>query len=325
MLHILRILLMLLFMWQSYIAHSQGTGWRPSRVVEMVVPTSPGGGTDETARIIHSILQGMDGLDMVVLNRGGAGGGIAYAYMNRVEGNAHSLSLSTLNLVTNSLTGGHPLSHTDITPIAHLFSEYPVLVVKAGSAISSGKELIRQLSENPASRSFAFSPGLGGALHLATAAAIKGGGVDLKKVTVVPYQSAGEVTTAVIGGHIDVGVMNPPIAITQSLAGRVKMIAIVSPNRLTGALANVPTLREQGINGVSASWRGVIGPKGMSDAQISYWERMLEQMTKTGAWKRHLEQNVRENEYMGSKRTQQYYVKQAEELKAIVVDLGLAK
>lgn len=322
---LIKILLISLFVVPSLSAQGQITGWRPTRVVEMVVPTSPGGGTDETARVMQSILQGKDGLDMVVLNRGGAGGGIAYTYMNRVEGNGHSLSLSTLNLVTNSITGGHSLNQADITPIAHLFSEYPVLVVKAGSAILSGKELIQQLTINPAARSFAFSPGLGGALHLATAAAIKGGGIDLKKVTVVPYQSAGEVTTAVIGGHIDVGVMNPPIAIAQSTAGRVKMIAIVSPNRLSGPLAGVPTLREQGINGVSASWRGVIGPRGLSEAQISYWESMLEQMTKTEIWKRHLVQNVRENEYMGSKRTQQYYTKQAEELRAIIVDLGLAK
>ena len=321
----LRILLAPVLCLLSLDAPCQGSGWRPTRVVEMVVPTSPGGGTDETARIMQSILHGRDNLEMVVLNRGGAGGGIAYAYLNRVEGSGQSLSLSTLNLVTNSLTGGHPLSHTDITPIAHLFSEYPVLVVKTGAAIASGKDLIQQLKANPAARNFGFSPGLGGALHLAAATAIRGGGIDLKNVTVVPYQSAGEVTTAVVGGHIDVGVMNPPIAITQSQAGRVKMIAIVSPSRLAGALAEVPTLEEQGINGVSASWRGVIGPKGMSEAQISYWENVLEQMTKTDAWKRHLEQNVRQNEFMGSRRTRQYYVKQAEELKALIGELGLAK
>lgn len=325
MLYFLRILLAPILCLLSLDAPCQGSAWRPTRVVEMVVPTSPGGGTDETARIMQSILHGRDSLEMVVLNRGGAGGGIAYAYLNRLEGSGHSLSLSTLNLVTNSLTGGHPLSHTDITPLAHLFSEYPVLVVKTGAAVASGKDLVQQLRANPSARNFAFSPGLGGALHLATATAIRGGGIDLKKVTVVPYQSAGEVTTAVIGGHIDVGVMNPPIAIAQSQAGRVKMIAIVSPSRLAGALADVPTLEEQGINGVSASWRGVIGPKGMSEAQISYWENVLEQMTKTDAWKRHLEQNVRQNEFMGSKRTQQYYAKQAEELKSLIGELGLAK
>ena len=59
--------------------------------------------------------------------------------MNRFEGSGHHLLLSTLNLVTNSLTGGLPLSHTDVTPIAHLFSEYPVFVVKADSAIASGR------------------------------------------------------------------------------------------------------------------------------------------------------------------------------------------
>src|SRR5690606_18465211 len=132
-----------------------------------IVPTSAGGGTDQTARTMHSILNGRNALEMVVMNKGGAGGGIAYAWLNRFEGSGHHLSLSTLNLVTNSLTGGHPLSHRDVTAIAHLFSEYPVFVVKADSPIKDGKDLMARLKADSAAHNFAFSPGLGGALHLA--------------------------------------------------------------------------------------------------------------------------------------------------------------
>lgn len=299
--------------------------WRPSKIVEIIVPTSAGGGTDETARMIHSILQKTAGLEMVVLNRGGAGGGIAYAYMNRFEGSGQHLSLSTLNLVTNSMTGGHPLSHAEVTPIAHLFSEYPVFVVRTDSAITGGRDLVSRLKANPAAHNFAFSPGLGGALHLATGVALKAAGIDPSKPTLVVYQSAGAATAAVLGGHIDVGVMNPPVALAQAQAGKVRIIAVGSPKRLGGALAKVPTWKEQGIDAVSASWRGVIGPKGMTEAQVAFWEKALEDMTKTDAWKRHLEQNVRENEFAGSKSTRQYYAKQSAELKAVVDSLGLAK
>ncbi len=306
-------------------AAAQQAAWKPNRVVEMVVPTSTGGGTDETARIIQAILHGKDGLEMVVTNRGGAGGGIAYAYMTRNEGNAHFLSMSTLNLVTNAPTGGHPLTQADVTAIAHLFSEYPVFVVRSESSITSGVELVKRLKADPEGMTIAFSPGLGGALHLAAGVTAKAAGVEPKRMRVVAYQSAGAVITAVIGGHIDIGVMNPPVAIAQAQGGRVRIVAIAAPARFPGALANVPTWKEQGVNAVSASWRGVIGPKGMSEAQIRYWENTIEQMTKTDQWKRHLEQNVRENEFMGSRKTQQYYAQQADELKALIADLGLAK
>lgn len=299
--------------------------WRPNKTVEMIVPTSAGGGTDQTARIIHSILQKKGGLEVVVLNRGGAGGGIAYEYMNRFEGSGHHLSLSTLNLITNSMTGGHTLRHTEVTPIAHLFSEYPVFVVKTDSAIAGGRNLMDRLTANPTAHSFAFSPGLGGALHLATGVALKAGGIDPSKPTLVVYQSAGAAMAAVLGGHIDVGVMNPPVALAQSQAGKVRMIAVGSPKRLGGALANVPTWKEQGIDSVSASWRGVIGPKGMTVGQVAFWEKTFEELTKTDEWKRHLQQNARENELMGSKNTRQYYMQQNTELKAVVDSLGLAK
>lgn len=305
-------------------AHAQ-SAWKPSKTVEMIVPTSAGGGTDQTARTIHSILNGRNGVEMVVLNKGGAGGGIAYTYLNRFEGSGEHLSLSTLNLVTNALTGGTPIDHTQVTPIAHLFSEYPVFVVKADSPIATGKDLMAKLKADPAAHNFAFSPGLGGALHLATGTALKAAGIDPSKPTLVVYKSAGDAAAALLGGHVDVGVMNPPVALRHASAGKVRILAIGAPKRLGGALAQVPTWKEQGVDAVAASWRGVIAPKGMTDAQIAFWEKTLEEMTRTDAWKRHLEQNVRENEFMGSSKTREYYRQQGVELKALITELRVNK
>lgn len=300
-------------------------GWKPSKVVEFIVPTSPGGGTDQTARVLHAILEKQLGLEMIVSNKGGAGGAVAYTYMNRFEGSGHHLSLSTLNLITNSLTGANPLNESDITPVAHLFSEYPVFVVKADSGVASGRDLMDRLKRDPTAHNFAFSPGLGGALHLATGTALKAAGIDPTKPTLVVYQSAGQATAAVIGGHVDVGVMNPPVAIAQSRAGKVRMIAVASPKRLGGALADVPTWKEQGVDAVSASWRGVIGPRGMTPEQVAYWEAAISKATKTDAWSKHLAQNLRENEYAGSDQTRAYYAAQRKALKAIIDQLGIAK
>lgn len=299
--------------------------WQPSRIVEMIVPTGPGGGTDQTARVLHSLLDRRSDIEMIVINRGGAGGAVAYAYMNRFEGSGHHLSLSTLNLVTNALTGVSALNERDVTPIAHLFSEFPVFVVRTESGLTTGRDLMEKLKRDPTAHNFAFSPGLGGALHLAAGVALKAAGIDPSRPTMVVYPSAGAATTAVIGGHVDVGVMNPPIAIAQSKAGKVRIIAVGSPQRMGGPLADVPTWKEQGIDAVAASWRGVIGPRGMTKEQIAFWEMVIEQATKSEVWKRHLEQNLRDNEFMGSDRTRAYYAQQRLELQALIEQLRLSK
>ena len=299
--------------------------WRPNNTIEIIVPTPPGGAADLTGRLIQKLFQGRVGADVIVMNKGGAGGAIAYAYLNQRQRDGHYLALSILNLITNQITGLNPLGYTDVTAVCLLYSEYPIFVVKAESPYKSGKELVDKLRQDPSSATFAFSPGLGGALHLATARVMKAAGVDIKKLKLVVVQSAGEATTSVLGGHVDVGVMNPATAIPHLQAGRLRAIGGASPQRMHGALANVPTWKEQGIAGVSASWRGVVGPKGMTPEQIKYWETAFAQLVKTDEWKQHVEMNARANEFMGSQETKRYYDAQYQELRAVLIDLGLAK
>lgn len=303
----------------------EAADWRPDRSVEIVVPTTPGGAADQTARYIQRLLQGPVGTDVTVVNKGGAGGAIAYAYLNQKQGNGHYLSLSTLNLVTNPITGLNAIGHADVTAICQLYAEYPIFVVKADSPYKNGKDLIARLRQDPSAVTITFSPGLGGALHLATATVMKAAGVDTKKLKVVVVQSSADGITSVLGGHVDMAVVTPANVIPHLQAGRLRAVGVASPRRMDGVFAQVATWTEQGVPGVSASWRGVIGPKGLAPNRIEYWETVFAQLVKTDEWKKHLTLNARTDEFMGSQETKRYYDAQYKELHALLVSLGLAK
>lgn len=307
------------------LAPAHAAEWRPDKAVEIIVPTSAGGAADQTGRLMQKLLQGRIPADVTVVNRGGAGGAVAYAYMNQKQGDGHYLSLSTLNLVTNQITGLNPLGHADITTICQLYGEYPMFAVRPDSKFKSGKDLIAQLRQDPASATISFSPGLGGALHLATATVANAGGIDARKLKIVVVQSSAESITGVLGGHIDVAVVTPANLVPHIQAGRLRVIGVTSPSRMEGVFAQVPTWKEQGVPGISASWRGVIGPKGLSADKVRYWEGAFAQLVKTDEWKQHVALNARTSEFMGSEETKRYYEAQYKELHALLAVVGLAR
>ena len=299
--------------------------WRPDKAVEIIVPTSAGGAADQTGRLIQKLLQSRIAGDVAVVNKGGAGGAIAYAYMNQKPGDGHYLSLSTLNLVTNQITGLNPLGHADVTTICQLYGEYPMFAVRPDSKFRTGKDLIALLRQDPGGATISFSPGLGGALHLAAATVAKAGGVDAKKLKLVIVQSSAESITGVLGGHVDIAVVTPANLVPHLQAGRLRVLGVTSPSRMDGVFAHVPTWKEQGVPGISASWRGMIGPKGLAAEKVKYWETAFEQLVKTDEWKQHLALNARTNEFMGSEETRRYYEAQYKELHALLVAVGLAR
>ena len=311
----------------SFVAASTASAadWKPTKPVEIIIPTTPGGAVDQTGRMFQKMLQGKVGVDMPVVNKGGAGGALAYMLLNQQQADGTALSFSTLNLITNPIVGTHPLSHNDVTAICHLFGEYPVFLVKADSVFKTGKDLIAKLKQDPSSVTIAFSPGLGGALHIATAVVLKAAGVDIRKLKIVVMQSSADGMTAVMGGHVDLSVVTPSNAVPHAQGGRLRPIGVAAPQRAHGALSVVPTWKEQGVNGVSANWRGVIGPKGMSADQIRYWENTFAQLVKSPEWKSDLEVNGRTDEFMTSRDTRRYYDEQYKELQSVLTELGLAK
>lgn len=304
-----------------------GADWRPETNVEIVIPSGPGSGLDKTGRTVQSLIQvnKLLGVTSAVVNRAGGGGTLAYLYVNQNPGNGHYLSITSPGVVTNKIVGASAIDYRDLTPIAHLFDENIAFMVLPDSNIKDAKMLVSQLKKDPSSISFGIATALGGANHIATVTALKTAGVDIKRLRNVVFKSGGEVTVALLGGHVDVVPISAPVAVPQIQAGKVRVIAVSSANRLAGALANAPTWREQGIDSTYSTWRGVVGPKGLTKPQIAYWDGLFAKLASLEDWKREIEKNLWVANYLNSEQSKNLLEQQHKEHHAILSDLGMAK
>ncbi|MCX7137135.1 MAG: tripartite tricarboxylate transporter substrate-binding protein, partial [Proteobacteria bacterium] len=139
------------------------------------------------------------------------------------------------------------------------------------------------------------------------------------------FNSSGESITAVLGGHVELAITTTGLVGPHVQAGRVRALAVASEKRLAGQLAQVPTWREQGADVVFSSWRALIGPKGMTAEQIAYWEGLMAKVAAQEEWQRDLDQNALTPAYMNAEATRKLMTQQAETLRTILADLGLAK
>ena len=139
------------------------------------------------------------------------------------------------------------------------------------------------------------------------------------------FQSSSETTTALLGGHVDVVASPASNVIPHAQAGKIRIIAASSEQRLSGALANVPTWTEQGVKVVSSNWRSVVGPKGMTEAQVRYWDGVFAKMVEQDDWKKDVEAKYFENTYLNGADTRKLMESQHTELTKVLRALGLAK
>lgn len=301
--------------------------WKPERNVEIISGTAAGGAVDRANRAVQAIWKDKKIVDAVttVINKPGGGNTIAWNYINQHAGDGHYVSIAPYTLLTNKIVGTSRLTWSDFTPIALLFNEYMTVSVRADSPIKTGRDLVERLRKDPASLSVAVASTLGNHIHIGIAKAMKAAGVDIKRMKVVAFKSSGESVTNLLGGHIDVVSSTTPNVLGQMQAGKIRVIAITSPQRLPGALAGVPTWKEQGIDGTFSASQGAIGPKGLSAAQIAYWQEAFHRLSQTGEWKKQLADNFWEGNFLSSEETAKYYAAQATELREILADLGLVR
>lgn len=305
---------------------AQAPAWKPDKNIEIVVGTSAGGGQDTAARLVHKLIQDNQLLTMPssVVNRPGAGSSLGASYLNLHAGDAHYVMLTTTPLITNYLTGISAISYTDITPLAVMFDEYIVATVVAGSTIKSGRQLLDRLREDPASLSVGI-PGAGGGGHLAFALAAKGVGVDARKLRTVVFKSGGDSVSALLGGHIDVMTSTTAAALPHHRAGKARILAVAAAKRISGELADVPTWRELGSDAVLSNWRGMIGPRRLSAAQIAYWENLLARVATGEDFRSELEKKQLVQVFMRSVEMEAMLKSQHESLRTVLTELGMAK
>jgi putative tricarboxylic transport membrane protein len=301
-------------------------GWSPQRNVEIVVGSAPGGSNDRTARQVERILteHKLVNVALTVVNRSGGGGNLAYTYVNQRAGDAHYLLVGTPALLTNHITGMGSLYYGDFTPIASLFNDYTVFALNAGSPMTAGKDLIARLKD-PKSVATGFATTFGSHQHIAACLLVKAVGGNARELKAVAFKGSAEAVTALLGGHLDLVTTAAGNAAPHVAAGRKRVVAAAAPTRLGGALASVPTWKEQGVDLVFGGWRAIMAPKGLTPAQVAFWEGVLRKATQVPEWQGDLEKNYWSDDFVPSQQFRKDLEKDYADMKSVLVELGLAK
>ena len=307
-------------------AQAPQTGWRPERSVELIVGAAPGGANDRIGRSLQRMLQDSKLANPVlIVNKPGGGQSVAFAYLNTQAGNPHYLGLASSSWLTTVAGGRGTITHRDVTPIVKFLDEYQMYFVRSDSPIKTARDVVERLRKDPASVSFGFSTSAGNPLHISIAALARQAGVEPSKVKAVVFNSGTDTALQVAGGHLDVGVQSPGSAAQMVQAGKVRFIALAAPKRYPGLLANVPTLREQGINVDANVFYTIFGPRGIDAAQTAYWDEAITRVVQSDLIKKDLELNYWTIGVVGHRELPQFLEREHESYRRALTDMGFVK
>jgi len=260
-----------------------------------------------------------------VVNRAGGGGSIAYTYVAQRVGDPHFLVVAGPALLTNHITGASKLHHSDLTAVASLFNDFTVFAVSADSQIKTGKDLVERLRKDPKSVTIGFSPLLGSHNHIAAGLLMKAVGGNARDLKVVAYKGSADAIPNLMGGHIDLVTTAAGNVAGHVAAGRLRVVAITSNQRMQGALAAVPTWKEQGVDVVFGAWRAIFAPKGLTPQQTAFWEGALRKATEAPEWKSDLEKNIWADAFVAGQAFSKELDQDYSEMRSVLSHLGLAK
>lgn len=306
---------------------AQAQGWRPTKPIIYTIPAGPGGSLDQSVRMMKNIAEkrGLIDKPIIIENKPGGAGRIALAQLDQNPGDPHYLSVITYSLLTNHINGQVPFTFEDYHLVAMLFGEYVTLSVRDESPVRDARDLVERLKKDPSSLSLGVATSLGNHIHVGAAKPLKAAGVDISKMTVVPYKSSQESLTNLLGGHLDVMAATTPNVLAQMKAGRIRVLAIASANRLEGDLSSVPTWREAGVDATYNSAQGVMTSKGIPAEAAAFWEQFFRTVTSDPEWIAFVKSRQWEARFRDSNETRRELAQAYEETRDVLRDLGLAK
>ena len=239
----------------------------PSRPITLVVPFPAGGSTDLVARLIASRMTGVLGQQIVIDNRGGAGGNLGSAAVARAEPDGYTILMGTVatHALNPALQKKMPYDAVkDFAPISLLALIPNVLVVSNDFPAKNVKELIDLLKAKPGEYSYASS-GNGTPLHLSGELFKSMAGVDMVHV---PYKGAGPALVDVIAGHVPIMFDNLPPSLEQIRAGKIRGLAVTTKERAP-SIPDLPTIAETLPGYETYSWNAFFAPAGTPKAIIA--------------------------------------------------------
>ena len=300
--------------------------WKPSKPVTFIVANAAGGTGDRTVREIQRVVQKHHLLDapIVIVNRPGGNGTIAMNQLAASRGDGHVLLLISGANLSAQIAGLTPHGHTDFTPLAIIMDEYFGVNVRPDSPVTSIGDMLNRLRKTPDALSFATAS-LTGTNFTSLAAALRKGGVDVKRLKAVGFPGGAEISMALLGGHVDVTHTGLSNMAEHLIAGKMRTLVVTGPRRMWGPFANVPTWKEAGVDAVATSWRGFMGPKELTPAQVVFWESFFHRIATSEDWKQDLRENYWVENYSGAAETRRRLDAEYLEIKQIMTDLGMAK
>jgi len=294
----------------------------PSKPIEIVVHTGPGGGSDLFSRAVADIIAREKLLPqpLVIMNRAGGGGVIAQNYVAGKRGDPY-----TVYAVVASLMVAIPIrSQMDIgldkfQPLGLLGFDINCIAVRPDSPFKSAKELIEAARANPKTISLGLGA-IGGASHYLPYMLEKMSGA---RFNMVSMKSGSEAVLAVMGSHVQ-ATTEQLAEMTELVAGKkMRILAVASQQRLTG-MPDVPTLKEQGYDLHIGGGRGFVAPAGIPAEAAAMLESTLAKVYRSASWKEYMKRNAYEEVYMGGSEFGRYLVGEQPRIAQYIQEMGLA-
>jgi putative tricarboxylic transport membrane protein len=246
---------------------------KPVSGLQIMVPNSPGGGYDTTARTVAKVMDDAKITQSVqVFNLPGAGGTVGLQRVVNEKGNGKLAMQMGLGVVGAAYTQKSKAKLNETTPIARLIEEAGAIVVSKDSPYKDINQLVEAWKKDPKKINVGGGSSPGGPDHLLPMQLAKTVGIDPKSVGYISYDGGGELLPAILGNKIAFGASGFGEFLDQVKAGEVRVL-------------DVPTLKESGIDLVFTNWRGIVAPPGISESDKKVWVDALTKMHDTQGWK----------------------------------------
>jgi putative tricarboxylic transport membrane protein len=276
--------------------------WEPTKTVEFIVPAGTGGGADQMARIIQSIIakHNLMKQSMVVVNKGGGAGAEGFLDVKAAKGDPHKIIITLSNLFTTPLATGVPFNWRDLTPVQMMALDQFVLWVNAETPYKTSKDFINEAKSRSGDQMKRFKMAGTGSKQedqIITVAIEQKTGI---KFTYIPFKGGGDVAVQLVGKHVDSSVNNPIEAVAQWRAGKLRPLCVFDPKRMpykakvtdTQSWADIPTCKEQGLEVDYLMLRGIFMAGGVTPDQVQYYIDMLKKVRETPDWKDFMEKGA---------------------------------
>src|SRR3954447_17703037 len=295
--------------------------FKPSRTIEFVVHGGPGSGNDVFARTLTTIIdqEKLSPVRMQVVNKPGGGSTTAAAYVVSKKGDPHVIACFTnIWLIDPLLQQAATNKPQDMSPIARLVVEPALAVVRADSPFKTLGDFIDAAKQKPGALKMSGGS-IGSRENVVRQLLMKTTGV---RWAFISFPSGGERIAALLGGHVDLMIVDPSEAGEQVRAGKLRTIAQINDRRLPG-FPDVPTLKEAGFDIPNLpQMRGILGTPGMPADAIAFYEDLFLKATKSAMWQKFLSESQLDGEFVKSAELKTFLAKFEGELCEILTESG---